>query len=75
MIVTYSQGTAVQVDKAVQELQELQEQQAEALGALRELIEAQAGQLTELRRELQAERERRGWWARLFGSLERGGDR
>lgn len=56
-------------------VQGLQEQQAEALGALLELIEAQAGQLTELRRELQAERERRGWWARLFGSRERGGDR
>ena len=57
----------VQVDKAVQELQELQEQQAEALGTLRELVEAQAAQLQELRTELQAERERGGWWRRLFG--------
>lgn len=90
MIETHSQDTAGHVDKAVQALGatlterldqvdssavQAQQDQAKALGALLELIEAQAGQLTELRRELQAERERRGWWARLFGSLERGGDR
>jgi len=78
-------GTAGHVDKAVQALgatlterldqvdssavQGLQD----ALGPLRELIEAQAGQLQELRAELQEERERRSWWRRLFG-VSRGGD-
>ena len=55
------------VQGALGRLVQGQEDQAKALGALLELVEAQATQLQELRTELQAERERGGWWRRLFG--------
>jgi hypothetical protein len=81
LIAAQSQDTAVQVDKAVQGLQETlaerldqadgaavqsQREHAEAFGALRELVERQTEELAGLRAELR-ERERRSWWQRLIG--------
>lgn len=62
-----------QVDgSAVQAVQGLQEEQAEALGALRDAVERQAGELAALREQLQADRDRRPWWQRWFGGDDRG---
>lgn len=65
-----TEAMAAEVARQVQEALAAQQDQADALGPLRELVETQAGKLQELRTELQAERERRGWWRRLFGSRE-----